>query len=174
MHVFGMHLIIVYLIFLETNQRPRAIGVESDDGYQITIPQFVPQDIYLELVYNYLAIIIAILLYFRKRSMNSKQMVNNNNFKAADNYVQYKYGEDEDFRLVPDWESWSMTLCPSTAPTTTTTTTTSTTTTTATKLPCPDNFCNTNPWPCNGSFCTRNMECDKARSSLFIIFYLYS
>ena len=45
-----MHLLIVYLIFLDTNQRPRAIGVESDDGYQITIPQFVPQDIYLELV----------------------------------------------------------------------------------------------------------------------------
>ena len=161
-----MHLIIVYLIFLDTNQRPRAIGVESDDGYQITIPQFVPQDIYLELVYNFLGIISATLLHFRKRSMNHKQMVNNNNFKAAENYVQYKNGEEEDFRLVSDWESWSMTLCPSTAPTTTTTTTTttSTTTTTATKLPCPDNFCSTNPWPCTGNFCTRNMECDKARS----------
>ena len=57
MHVFEMHLLIVYLIFLDTNQRPRAIGVESDDGYQITIPQFVPQDIYLELVQFIIAII---------------------------------------------------------------------------------------------------------------------
>ena len=64
MHVFEMHLLIVYLIFFVTNQRPRAIGVESDDGYQITIPQFVPQDIYLELVYNFLAIITAILFHF--------------------------------------------------------------------------------------------------------------
>ena len=59
-----MHLLIVYLIFLDTNQRPRAIGVESDDGYQITIPQFVPQDIYQELVYKFLAIITAILFHF--------------------------------------------------------------------------------------------------------------
>ena len=133
------------LKFLDTNQRPRAIGVESDDGYQITIPQFVSQDIYLELVqfisYYYCN---TLSFHFRKRSMNHKQMVNNNNFKAAENYVQYKYGEEEDFRLVPDWESWSMTLCPSTASTTTTTTTTTTATTntTATKQPCPDNFCN--------------------------------
>ena len=165
MHVFEMHLLIVYLIFLDTNQRPRAIGVESDDGYQITIPQFVPQDIYLELVQLISYYYYNTPFIFRKRSMNHKQMVNNNNFKAAENYVQYKYGEEEDFRLVPDWESWSMTLCPSTAPTTTTTTTTTTsTTTTTTKLPCPDNFCNTNPWPCTDNFCTRNMECDKARS----------
>ena len=68
----------------------------------------------------------------RSESSNYKEMDNTKIYKGTESYVQYKYGEEEDFRLAPDWESWNITLCPNKATTTTTTTSTTTTTTATT------------------------------------------
>ena len=61
-------------------------------------------------------------------------MTNIEHFKE-ERYTKYKYGVDSTFNLIPDWETWDMTYCPSNPPPSTTTTTTTSTTTAITTPP---------------------------------------